>query len=88
MKKIKIMILTILVLAIVGGTLAFKSSKKFGSNFCTASSPGPCTSYAVGSMETPSGGTAFYATYTFITINCTKPEWAPDCIFQLRLENQ
>jgi len=56
MKKVKIMLTAVAVLAVVGGALAFKATK-FTSSFCTKSgaSTGACTSYVLNSVEDPSG---------------------------------
>ncbi|OQP67792.1 hypothetical protein [Niastella populi] len=51
MKKAKIMLTVIAVLAVVGGALAFKANKKFNTNYCiltTAGSAGTCTGEILG----------------------------------------
>ena len=54
MKKVKIMLTAVTVLAVVGGALAFKAQKF--SNFCvyTADAPGACAATSINSITTPS----------------------------------
>ena len=46
MKKIKIMLTTIVVMAVVGGALAFKA-QKFATKYCVNTTTTPLTSYSV-----------------------------------------
>lgn len=78
MKKVKIMLTAVTVLAVVGGALAFKASK-FTNSYCTRSgSSGQCTSFAEPSKEVGSGGIEVYTVITSDTENCTKTT-APNC---------
>lgn len=76
MKRIKVILTAVTVLAVVGGALAFKSSSKFGTlSFCTkahSSGPGTCAGFVTNSKEsTASGAISYYAFRTTITGNCT-----------------
>lgn len=85
MKKVKVMLTAITVLAVVGGALAFKASK-FTAAFCTksGSTAGQCTSYVENSIEAQSGGILAWTSATVDTQNCTKST-APNCGFQTHL---
>ena len=58
MKKAKVILTSIAVLAVVGGALAFKANTKFTENYCTGTvSGGSCTTQSFG-YRVNTGGTA------------------------------
>jgi hypothetical protein len=69
MKKAKVMLLSVAILAVVAGALAFKSNKVFGFRYCyttlTTIDPNapaqPCTLVTVLSKKDPNATQFFYA---------------------------
>lgn len=77
MKRARIMLIAIAVLATVGGALAFKASKKFADNYCVLTTqPGlrtTCSTWSINfkAVDAPPG-TSFYYITTTSTLDCTK----------------
>jgi hypothetical protein len=69
MKKAKIMLLSVAVVAVVGGALAFKANSKFNRAYCYRIDPvaGPCQGGCVNCTAVP--GVNWY-TLTFNVPNC------------------
>jgi hypothetical protein len=84
MKKVKIMMTAIAVLAVVGGALAFKA-RTFGTQFCTravGAGQGKCETTIYNGKTTQAAVGTFYYTSTDIA-NCT----LADCKVSARLTN-
>lgn len=80
------MLMSVAVLAFVGGILAFKASR-LTNNYCIRTgSPGICTTYVVASVDAMSGGLLAYTAITTDTHNCTRST-APNCMFSTHLVN-
>ena len=82
MKKIKIMMMVIFVMAIVGGALAFKANR-FDKQWCTravANGPGPCeTSLPDYRITNVPPSIRYWFTETNNPGNCTTIVNRPDC---------
>lgn len=83
MKRAKIMLTAIAVLAIVGGALAFKANTKFANSYCiltTAQTPAKCTSEIINSKFFEVLPVAPVVTYYYITKNLGDVCTQKDCL--------
>jgi hypothetical protein len=73
MKKVKVMLTAIAVMAVVGGALAFRE-RSYNQTFCTrflVQGPGRCLGWYNGKLATPVQPGNFYYTFaTGNTLNC------------------
>ncbi|WP_081146145.1 hypothetical protein [Niastella vici] len=60
MKKAKLMLTGIAILAIVGGALAFKAKSAFSTQFCTSTTSGTCVSSFQNGKTATSGTRTYY----------------------------
>jgi hypothetical protein len=74
MKKAKLLLTGIAVLAIVGGALAFKAKSAFNKNYCTSDTSGTCPNFA----SAKKGGTSGTIIY-YVTTAGTDCSEAPNC---------
>jgi hypothetical protein len=76
MKKAKLMLTSIAILAVVGGALAFKAKSAYTSKFCTSTTSGTCPgAFAAG--QAGGTGTQYYYVVTNNANNCASA--APNC---------
>jgi hypothetical protein len=71
MKKVRMIITVVIVLAIIGSAFGFKARKR--GSFCIAESGTNCTTYISGQKIVSSGGTLFkyYPTWACDGVQCT-----------------
>jgi hypothetical protein len=88
MRKVKVMLMVIAVMAVVGGALAFRATTYLG-QFCTrrvADGPGTCQGYYIGRERVDMFAKPYYTTNTGNPVLCTGKANCPISTLLLNVE--